>query len=299
MHKALGGVLLALAAVLLLAPSASAIVYPASYGAEFELRGSNGYEIGVSADSEYVSVVATKKRTAVQYVVRGRLNEQDGIRARLPGIGQIAVAFRPVGKPRSKPPFFPGCSGGGEEIQHGIFTGTIRIRGERGFTEVARTRAVGRVIDTRRETCESGGKGERGSGGVQTTALDAIAVHGGSRLSFSAGRFELDFDPSSARPVYFATLGEQRNGMLIIRTVMVEGSEASFTADAPGPLSSASVDPPSPFTGTAEYAVNPDGSGSWTGDLSVAFPGTGPVRLAGKRFEARLCFNSKCSGDRS
>ncbi|HEX6602047.1 MAG TPA: hypothetical protein VF030_05345, partial [Solirubrobacterales bacterium] len=53
-------------------------------------------------------------------------------------------------------------------------------------------------------------------------------------------------------------------------------------------LTSASLTPPPPFHGTARYQAFPDGSNTWSGNLSVNFPGAPRFPLTGPSFETLL-----------
>jgi hypothetical protein len=53
-------------------------------------------------------------------------------------------------------------------------------------------------------------------------------------------------------------------------------------------VSSATVGPPKPFSGTASFVRNIDGSTEWSGTLSVALPGAQSTALTGPAFEADL-----------
>ncbi|HWO84398.1 MAG TPA: hypothetical protein VNM38_11515, partial [Solirubrobacterales bacterium] len=53
-------------------------------------------------------------------------------------------------------------------------------------------------------------------------------------------------------------------------------------------LTTAKLTPPSPFHGTARYRAYPDGATSWSGDLSVNFPGAPRFPLTGPSWETFL-----------
>lgn len=50
----------------------------------------------------------------------------------------------------------------------------------------------------------------------------------------------------------------------------------------------ATVRPPAPFSGVAQFHRNAKPSHRWTGDLTVDLPGREDVKLAGAGFRARL-----------
>ena len=62
-----------------------------------------------------------------------------------------------------------------------------------------------------------------------------------------------------------------------------------------GPPTKATVKPPAPFAGIAEFALESPQLASWTGNLSVAIPTLGTVALAGPRFNPLLCGAGGCT----
>jgi len=62
-----------------------------------------------------------------------------------------------------------------------------------------------------------------------------------------------------------------------------------------GSPTKATVKPPAPFAGIAEFALESPKVASWTGNLSVAIPTLGAIALAGPRFNPLLCDSGGCS----
>jgi hypothetical protein len=71
--------------------------------------------------------------------------------------------------------------------------------------------------------------------------------------------------------------------MRILRFAAALGGSETFVFDES--LTSATVRPPFPFTGSGSFLRNPDGSISWTGTLAVSLPGLGSVQLTGGKAE--------------
>jgi hypothetical protein len=96
--------------------------------------------------------------------------------------------------------------------------------------------------------------------------------------------------------IFVASFLHVRGKMAVIN------SQSAIREDA-GPLEistpprSATVDPPSPFTGSASFQRESAKDFSWTGDLAVELPGIGEVTLAGPKFETALCLGRRCRGD--
>lgn len=300
MLRTLCGALLAFAVALGLPQDADAepreFVFPGFHSAEFRVPGSNGYDLVVSYfNRREISVIATKGRTSASHRVPWRPYAERGFEAKLPGLGRIAVEFQPLGKPRRLTPF-PGCEGRPGSRQRGVFAGTIRFRGERGYTAVEASRAHGSMVTSYRETCrgESGGRSEEAQ-----PAIDLIAMAPKGRVAFSATLFDFGHSEIPPRLMYLASHFRRSPGMEVVRLVHISREKVdSLTAEHSGRAAAAHVAAAAPFTGSAAFAVEPGGGVTWTGDLSVSFPGTGPVRLTGKRFKARLCVGQRCAGDR-
>jgi hypothetical protein len=269
-----------------------------SCAGEFVLRGSNGYKITVSADPEAggtVQLTAEGHGGAVDYLAHGRANAK-GIEARFGRLGRISVRFHPSGRSRhlrvpkrclaKRPPVV--------SSRLGWLVGTIRFRGERGFTQVSAHRAPGGFGDPLTNTptkleCES-----RESAAEHKRELESAILDGAPRnreVAFSAfPLFGSQSHPFGAhgnpagRPDLFLALAFERSGkMSILRSAAALGGSEDFLFD--DALTSATVTPPAPFTGTGTFQRRPDGTTSWTGSLSVALPGLGSVGLTGGKAE--------------
>jgi hypothetical protein len=111
------------------------------------------------------------------------------------------------------------------------------------------------------------------------------AVDGERGLSFTATNIEalpgLDF--SSFRVALREELGPVKILKQDHGRAPVEGA---FTYD--DRLTSADVIAPTPFAGAAAYRTTPDGTTTWTGDLSAELPGADRFSLTGPTFRVRL-----------
>ena len=203
----------------------------------------------------------------------------NSIEADLGTLGKISVAFQPSGKVhvnRLRLKKGKRCNGPRRFVRRlGTFTGTIEFTGEGGYTSVSRTSAPGSIGDFPFTGCypkiipppgfpilEAFEHADRHTfGGVQFTA------YGGSRPLFLARKWE--------------TAGADH--VFVHREVRAVGSEASFRI-AGGSLG---VDPPLPFSGGAVLRNAGSDSRTWTGDLSVDFPGIGATPLTGPLFRPK------------
>ncbi|MGN6556736.1 MAG: hypothetical protein ACTHLH_01835 [Solirubrobacterales bacterium] len=268
---------------------------------EFTLRSSNGYKITVSADPEgtYNSVELTVEGhsgTAL-YIAQGHATAST-IRARFGRLGRVAVRFEPSGRQRhaklskkcfrDRPPVV--------SSRLGSFVGTIRFRGERGYTRVSAHRAWGGIGDPLTNTSKKSGcdfhesKAQR-KRELESVILDAASPRAG--ITFTAGRLFGSPPPLSPsgksapsgnnRILFLAGAGEKIGRLRILRFAVAFGGPETFAFDEA--LDSATVSPPAPFTGSGSFLRNPDGSTSWTGTLAVSLPGLGSVPLTGGKAE--------------
>ncbi len=272
---------------------------------EFNLRASNGYRLTVFAEApdgggtaaqrhEPVEVEVSGSHASVNYLGHGTVGP-DRIHASFGQLGVISVRFRPSGRHRRvkipkrclrhRPPVV--------FARLGTFVGTIRFRGERGYTKVVARRAQGGIgdplaISTKKLQCEEPTRPSES----QDLLLSASEPHGAIGFSAFAEAGQPAASASSTllprgyERFFLASAVEGNRTLMILRFVGTRGPAADFTSDAS--LDSATITPPAPFSGTATFQRNPDGSTSWTGSLSVSMPGLGRVSLASSRFTAKF-----------
>lgn len=244
---------------------------------EFFGKASNGYSIFFEANRGRASLTAQSNAGTVIY--SGKSSLVDGrIRFGLGKLGRIDVRFKSdESGERLRPP--KSCKGREQVVRNGTFVGSIRFRGENGYTRLSSHRAHGTMAEPRSWKCPdaSGGRPQNASG---APILAAHTPH--SRAVFAA------IGGSEQVPLRLFVAGTlERVGVLrIARSVLAEGTPASF--EALGDLSSATVTPPKPFSGTASFVRNIDGSTEWSGTLSIALPGAQSTALTGPAFKADL-----------
>jgi hypothetical protein len=244
---------------------------------KFSRMASNGYSMFFEANRGRASLRLQGDAGGVVYdgkssLVGGR------IRFGLGKLGRIDVRFEPDGSvDRLRPD--KSCRGREQVIRRGTFVGSIRFRGENGYTQLRSHRVHGAMAEPRSWNCPNASdrRSENASG---VSALVAHTPH--NRVFFMAIG-----GPEEVPLRFFVAGTSERVGALRIgRSVLVQGMPASF--EALGDLSSATIGPPKPFSGTASYVHNIDGSTEWSGTLSVALPGAESTALTGPEFEADL-----------
>jgi hypothetical protein len=291
--KPTGRALVLLCAILvgLLLPTGAAASSSASDGhedgfAEAHLAATHGYRITILAFSGFLVVTAKKGTASVSYVLLKSGLKGDRIHARLPGVGRVFLKFHDHRHPRGRPD--KSCSES-EITRKGVFVGTVKIEGERGYTSAVSHHVrgeIGQEACHRRPTARASSAGSR--------LLSASTMRGNGRLSFTALNVpwidpELLFDASFSRA----------RGQMSVITTQSAVARHSTDFEIAAPPRSASVTPPAPFTGSASFQQEAADQFSWTGDLAVELSGVGEVSLAGPKFETSVCVGHKCRGDKS
>lgn len=244
---------------------------------KFSHKASNGYSIHFEANRGRANLTAQGHAGGVAY--DGKSSLVDGrMRFDLGKLGRIDVRFEPDGSvDRLRPD--KSCRGREQVIRRGTFVGSIRFRGENGYTQLRSHRVRGTMAEPRSWKCPDA-SGRRSENARGVSALVAHTPH--NRVFFMALG-----GPEEVPLRFFVAGTSERVGTLHIgRSVLVEGRPGGF--EALGDLSSATIGPPKPFSGTASFVRNIDGSTEWSGTLSVALPGAESTALTGPEFVADL-----------
>jgi len=251
---------------------------------EFRLHGSHGYAISVFASGRQVSLTAEHGGSSASYTASGVVSPEK-VEARLGNLGQISLQFHAKGRPKMVAPD-RGCSGKKGTVESGTWVGTVDFKGEQGFTSVHATRGRAEFSKTPRWTCK--GEEEEGSlAGIRWTSLEASANRGAFVL---ASRIESQAHPSIDTSFFVAAIGERLGGRLsAVRSISADAPIDAFAlTEEAGSVTSATVSPPAPFTGTATFQRTAGSKGSWSGSLVGDFPGRSNVALAGPKFSAKI-----------
>jgi hypothetical protein len=259
---------------------------------EFTLNGSQGFRITVERTGRRVELTASNGHSAATYVVHSPATPDADIHARFPGVGLVSTHFEPSGSTSRTPAI---CGGGPAIREGGVFRGTIKFRGERGFTRIDTDSARGFFFREPKESCK--GKSHSGQSSRPGYSLTARTKVPGGLLGFVASKSPPDSEFAGFTG-YFAIELKDRHGMRVSR-VAAASSRSGVGFEMSGPANrpeAAVVSPPAPFSGTASFSSTSDTTAQWTGDLAVELPGAGMVRLASPRFRSQLCFGRHCLG---
>lgn len=280
-------------ALLLFAGSAAGSVdkYFSAGGARFTLQSENGYTIAVERFRRRVTLSAVHGGksffAATSYSVPSKVLPQR-IDAQFGRFGRISVRLRT--ERMRKGELEEQCTGRPETVRYGVFVGTIRFRGEGGYTSVDTRHAKGQWNSGEKIKCvfpnlrPAPGPPAHGSRQVPPSLGAAQGRHRGFGVEFSGGK---------RRSILISAFSQERRGRIsVFRNAFAEAPPASF--DFAADLSSATVRPPRPFHGEASFQRTPAGP-TWSGTLKVDFPGRDDVHLAGPRFESRLARDSSGS----
>jgi hypothetical protein len=256
----------------------------------FGLTGAHGYRIAVEGRGSTAVIQVSRRHVAAAtaYIARAKVSAT-GIRADFAGFGRVAVRFHPSGRAAASASR-GGCKGPDHfTSRRGFFRGRVDFDGEGGYTSAHVRRARGTVTSPLALNCSgpphtlpprSGGslRGGRRHARVAYLQAESKSALGGTSL--------IAADIRGSKALYFATAEKSEGQVAVSRIAFVLASPLTFAFD--NSLSAAGLTPPAPFSGTATFQHNPDGSKSWTGSLAVSFPGAEDVPLTGPQFTTRL-----------
>jgi hypothetical protein len=274
---------------------------------EFKLAASNGYKLtfgrfDFSPGARGLAVTnatASKGLASVKYEALTRATGADRLRLRLPDGGLISVRFHEQGRARHRPP--PNCSGPGDLVRRGVAIGTIRLLGENGFTRVEATAAKGTITTTFEEKCSEGGSKQSSDGGGLPAGRSAVLTVTGQvpqgEVRVTAYKVASKRGAASDVSLLISSLVRHQGGTSITETQALASRDISwFTTESQGRDLSATLTPESPFTGTADFQREENGSYEWTGTLGAEMPISGVIPLAEPSFKEALCIDSRCVG---
>lgn len=252
------------------------------YPPGFEIEASNGYSMFVfgaparKGRPSTISIFITSKNGGAFYTVPATVTETS-FQASLGSLGEIAVTFRPSGQARTER---PDCGGKPVSFDSGYYEGTIVFHGEEGFAGAEATTAPGDVGFLLNILCPgiSGGSGGPFMPGAE---LD-VDTHGkklGPSLMVIKNR-------PNGRAHYEVGVTEKDNRISIGRFASLIAPPDTFIFDPE--VRTATLSPPAPFSGSAQFRRGARPANRWSGDLTVDLPGRAGVKLTGAGLKAKL-----------
>jgi hypothetical protein len=247
-------------------------------GFRFETRG--GYDVEVMTSGNGIFLVVDKGRfdkrfVGTAYLARG-VAMPERLQATFGRFGEVSMRFREsrnktwIGKRRN-------CRGAQRFVKRrGVFIGKLRFKGEDGYISLNVRRAKGSVVTVARKCLRQRrpqvpvAQQSSHQSGLLATARDGVEFTGFLAVG---GR----------KTTFLATHEEIRGKLAIIRVASVRNRSEPLRANEA--LTRVRVSPPVPFHGTGRYRAAPDGTATWSGNLSVNFPGAPRFPLTGPDFE--------------
>jgi hypothetical protein len=292
-RSAVTGLALILSAVVLGLPAAASARN--GFDLYLQIPADHGYTVSFGGYDATAMIAASRslrqpRRYAVSstYVARGRVSPTS-IEADFGAFGHASMRFRPSGQvTRTKPRRH--CLGPDHyTIRSGVFVGSVRFRGEDGYTSATAHRIKGKAVTPAQLVCFGSLESllrEYGLGGgvpeKKKPKVTRLFAHW--REAVAATYFEASRKRDVAR---FQAATERTGGKLAIyRSAYVKAPAPAFGASLA--LSKASTQPPAPFSGSGTFQHGPQGAKLWTGSLAVSFPGEPDVPLTGPQFDAQL-----------
>jgi hypothetical protein len=256
---------------------------PTPFRSGFSLR-SKGYKVKVftygSSVNLEVSRGSRKNFAATAYLARG-VAVPDRLQATFGRFGKVSMRFQP---PRQAQVRYKCVFGERLAERLGSYVGQLRFRGEGGYLTLDVHRAKGSILTLAgrchihrhftpkqiRKAIERlfepvAGVLANSRDGVATTTFVGLAQRG--------------------RTAFYAVHKETHGKLALIRFALVRASKGFHANEA---VTAVEAAPPAPFHGTGHYRAAPDGTSTWTGPLSVDFPGARHFPLTGPSFETFL-----------
>jgi hypothetical protein len=253
-------------------------------GLRLEARG--GYEVEVTTSGSAVFLIVSRGRfgkrfVGTAYLTRG-LSAPERMQATFGKFGRVSMRFREspnktwIGKRRN-------CRNKQRFVKRrGVFVGKLRFEGEGGYIKLNVRRAKGSVVTVARKCLR------------QRRRQFPVAQESNhlSRLSLliALARDGVDFTgflvAEGRRTMFLATHEEARPKLALLRIAQVRNRMNALRPNET--LTRARVSAPAPFHGAGRYKAAPDGTVTWSGNLSVNFPGAPRFPLTGPGFETLL-----------
>lgn len=319
-----GVLVLGLAAIALAIPSAAVgagphprrpeVQVPTTTGMVY-LGKAAGFDLTLSSPSPDVVLLyvdrleeaedeAGQSYSGTTYAVRPQGSLANGtLRADFGSIGKVALHFHPGSKLKTGR-LDNHCRGRAPRTQHGSFRGTVSLRGEHGYFQFSTRSATGTRTQTFKLTCAHGYARnhtphplyeyvEPDMGYLVSSAGGSIAL----LRAFATGDRYVYLRAAHMQSTYAgaevqAAALERHLEMAVGHSAYVYGGEGTLRTTLPGQHPAlATLAPPAPFHGEGQFVENSSTSHSWTGSLSVSFPGL-DLPLTGPEFATGLCVRS-------
>lgn len=250
----------------------------------FTVSRPHGYEVRVFTFGSAVVLEVRhgdhRNMAATAYLARGTALPHR-LQASFGSFGKVSMRFQP---PRDDSGVKSICRFG-ERLSRrpGSYVGHLKFKGEGGYISLDLHRAEGSIV-TPAGRCRrprfTQAQLEKALESLfePVSGLFAVSREGVATTSFLGLA-------RRSRAFFIAAHEENRGKLAILRFATAAAPKGPHANEA---ATSARVAPPAPFHGTGRYRAAPDGTSTWTGPLSVNFPGAPRFPLTGPSFEAFL-----------
>lgn len=274
-----------------------------SFESRFAMKVGHGYEMAVIGRGQVVQVEIGRTSSFQQtlsgsppigtsealtfYIARGTVTPHR-IAASFGKFGKVDVRFMPAGPPfESKPQ--RRCRGVDHfTTQHGTFVGDIQFAGEGNSVAAHSHRARGWVRMPLLLHCKPPRFHSR-TGSLQRAVHQVdFGSHASLSASWRHGVVSTNLFSFGIREAQLtaAFTEESLGSVALIHLGLAISRPTILTVD--DALTSAGLTPPAPFHGKGTYSAAPDGTKTWTGPLSVTFPGAPRWPLTGEQFKVKV-----------
>lgn len=252
---------------------------PRIFRSGFQVEPASGnYKVGVSTfGSSVILVVSNQNRgnlSETLYVARG-VAKPNRLQATFGQLGKVLMRFHEASEHSV-------CHGRERLVRHkGVFAGNLRFRGENGYVSVHVHKAAGGILEPAGRCPRRPHRHHHFNGEILFASPSAFLAESRQGVDFT-GLLALEFGPFSE---VLATHEESLGKLAILRAAFVTPHKALHVNEA---ATAAHISLPAPFHGAGHYRAAPDGATTWTGDLTVNFPGAPRFPLTGPDFTTFL-----------
>lgn len=252
----------------------------------FKLKTASGYTVRVAALGNTVAVLLGNGHGDVSaYLARGVATSRR-LRASYGSFGSLDMRFHPSPAATPKPARRHGCHGRRRHPElRGTWVGTLRFESEGHRISVRAHRALG-GIRRQAEVCFFPHRHRHRAAAASSDPFSSFSLHEAVAAGWhqgleSAQIFGLE---TGAGTVYLAFAQRALGAVGILHVAVATAKPGTLTVNSA--LTHAEISPPAPFHGTGTYSAAPDGTTTWTGDLTVNFPDMPHFPLTGEQFAA-------------
>jgi hypothetical protein len=286
-----------LALAIFVALSSAAVLLPARAVAldsdlkhtyAFTVKASHGYRLLAIAASqrldgkgELVLFVGNRKAGAT-YVAPATVTGTR-IEADLGRLGEVSLDVAPSGRKKE----LRTCATPREiRFEPPTYRGSFEFHGEEGYTEATSASPADATHFFASEGCRTYGSGETFGAGLPGARIGLNSRVGSLRLHLQAIK-----NNPGARTRFEVGTREISQGIAISRSTTLWLGSGAFAYDPS--LRTASLAPPAPFSGQAEFHRDASRANRWSGNLTVDLPGRSDLPLVGPAVKVLLihaCF---------